>query len=72
MNRIVDWTRRGIQWREMGVVEVLWMVHTDNIGNLAQHHPTLLRRYLTDTKDFVTLSAWDKQQMKDKQSDRGE
>jgi len=55
----------------MGAVEILWMFHTDTIVNLAQNKKSQVRRYLNDTRDYVTLREWDNQQMSDRASDGG-
>lgn len=47
------------------------MCHSDNIVYLAEENKSGMRRYLTSTKDFTMLRAWDAKQMSDRASDGG-
>lgn len=71
-DRIVDWNRAGIRWREMSAVEMLWMHHRDNIDHFAEHRKGQMRQYLILTKDHDALAAWDAHSMNETDKSVGE
>jgi hypothetical protein len=71
-DRIVNWNRAGIRWREMGAVEMMWMHHRDNIDLFAQHRKGQMRQYLLASRDYETLAAWDAQSMNETDQSVGE
>lgn len=54
-----------MNWRSMSAAELIWLYHVETYEYLASERKSQVRKYLTDTGDFLRLTAWDQQQIKE-------